>query len=239
MLENTKIYIDKNKEIKSDYKNNIDSIKIAIKENKKNLFLSDEERKDELKALKEDLNNVKKEYKNKKKELQKPISFYIMLFVVIALICGIFGSEIYLMKNHRNYENDYFAFSYNKERIFITDYTEIANMWLVTTGGGLYAPSSILIGYTQDAEDLEVEYALYAMQERLGGTKSEEESEIKASSAYDNYILTLDNGTNYRILSKSIKKKDKILTVLFVNAGDLLEEEQAYLYQVYDTIKLN
>lgn len=238
MLQNTKNYIDKNKELKDVYKNNIDSIKDTIKEIKDDVLFNKEEKQEKLKELKIDLENLKKEYKDKKKELKKPVSFYVMFFIVIALIAGIIGSEIYLIKHHRNYENEYFAFRYNQERIFIDDYTEIANMWLITTGGGLYAPSSILIGYTSDAKDIEVEYALYAMQERLGGTKSDEESEIKASYAYDNYVLTLDNNTSYRILSKSIKKDDKILTILFSNAGDLSDEEQAYLYQIYDTIKL-
>ena len=161
-----------------------------------------------------------------------------MLFICIGLIFGILGSEIYFLKNRMNYNNDYFSFQYNENNIFINDYTEIANMWLISTGGGLYAPSSILIGYTQDAKDIDVEYALYAMQERLGGEKSEEQSEIKAFSAYDNYTLTLDNKLTYRILSKSIKKNDKILTIMFVNAGDLSKQEQADLYQVYNTITL-
>lgn len=238
MLTETKNYIDKTKEFKSLYKNNIDSLKEVIKEKKKDVFLSEADKNKELKELKSELKKLKGQYKKEKKELKKPVSFYILFFACICLLFGIIGSEIYLLKHNRNYENDYFAFRYNENRIFIDDYTEIANMWLVSTGGGLYAPSSILIGYTNDAKELEVEYALYAMQDRLGGEKTEEESEIKAYSAYDNYILTLDNNLTYRILSKSIKKDDKILTVMFVNAGDLSEEEQTYLYQVYDTIKL-
>ncbi len=221
MLEKTRNYIEETKQIKTSYKNDIK----FIKENKNEDF-------------KKKLKDRKEEYKTKMKELKKPVSFYVLFFICIVIIFGILGSEIYLLKHHRNYENDYFAFRYNEERVFIDDYTEIANMWLISVGGGLYAPSSILIGYTENAKDIEVEYALYAMQERLGGEKSEEESQIKAFSAYDNYVLTLDNNLSYRILSKSIKKDDKILTIMFVNAGDLSEEEQTYLYQVYDTIKL-
>lgn len=238
MLAKTKKYIEDTKKLKEDYKKDITSIKETIKIEKAENFFVEENKIESIDELKNNLRKRKKEYRIQKKLIQKPISFYVLFFICIILIFGIIGVEIYLAKYRMNYENDYFAFRYNEDKIFIDDYTEIANMWLISTGGGLYAPSSILIGYNKDAKEIDVEYALYAMQEKLGGEKLEEEVEIKASFAYDNYILTLDNNLTYRILSKGIKKNNKILTVMFVNAGDLSEEEQAYLYQVYDTIKL-
>lgn len=238
MLTNTKQYIEETKKLKENYKDNILKIKETIKEKESQNFFVEEEKIETVEELKKKMKRIKKQYRFERRQLKKPASFYIMLFICIGLIFGILGSEIYFLKNRMNYNNDYFSFQYNENNIFINDYTEIANMWLISTGGGLYAPSSILIGYTQDAKDIDVEYALYAMQERLGGEKSEEQSEIKAFSAYDNYTLTLDNKLTYRILSKSIKKNDKILTIMFVNAGDLSKQEQADLYQVYNTITL-
>lgn len=92
--------------------------------------------------------------------------------------------------------------------------------------------------YTENGSDLDVNQPLLNLQDKFGGEKSDEEKYNTDTYATDDYMLTLDN-LKYKVLSKSYKENNKILTVIFVNAGDLTDKEQKYLYQVYDTTKFN
>ena len=202
-------------------------IKLLYKEKKKNA-------KD-----KKESKTIKKERKKELKNLERPICMKIFILILFFTLIAVLCFEIYYVKHRKNFDNGYFSFRYNQDVIFIDDYTDISNMWVVTTGGGVYAPSLVLIGYIDSGAEMDVKIPLDLMQEEFGGTKSEEETTVTDSFAEDNYILTFEDGNTYKILSKSFKKEDKLLSIMFVNAGDLSEKEQAYLYQVYETISLN
>lgn len=230
-----KEYLKKRKYIHDEYKSSFDTFKQSINDYKNNNDFSKQEKKMYINEIKQDIKNSKKDKKIELKKLEKPIMLKSIILTVLVLLLFLFCFEIYYVRNYKNYNNDYFAFRYNKDMVFINDYTEIANMWVVSTGGGIYAPTMILIGYIDDCKDMAIEEPLYKMQEILGGMKSEESVSLHKDSIHNDYILTINN-LKYRILSKNIKKNNHMLTVMYVNAGDLNDKEQAYLYQVYDTI---
>lgn len=253
LKDNEKKYL---KTLKKDLKILYKKEKLNAKIEKNNIHkmedLSSDDKLKECKKIDDNLKNIKldnkfqiKEQKNKVLQAEPTkIGYYIkkhkiifsilLLFILLSTIVG----KMFYENSKPNYQNDFFSFKYNQEKLFIDDYTSIANMWVVSTGGGIYEPSIILIGYTHYGADLTVDQPLKNLQDEFGGERTDEVIELTENFASDDYILTLDN-LSYKILSKSYKEDSEILTVMYINAGNLTEEEQAYLYQVYKTIKLN
>lgn len=238
------------KDLRKNYKKEKLETKKEIKELKKDN--SNLENKKQIKKLKNDLYNLKQdnkflmeEQKNRVIELEptklgkviKRHKKFISIFLLCLIIILSFSFGIY-ESIRPNYKNDYFSFHYNKSSIYINDYSKVSNMWVVSTGGGIYSPSLIMIGYTTNGANLEVNQPLLNLQEKIGGEKEDEKKSTTSTFASDDYILKLDN-LSYKILSKSYKKNNKILTIIFVNAGELNNKEQKELYQVYKTIQLN
>lgn len=239
------------KDLKKTYKKEKINCKLEKNKIKNNKDLSSNEKIQELKKIDINLKNIKldnkfqiEQQKNRLLESEptkmgyfikkhKFITFIICLFVIIFTTIGFIN-----YKNSKpNYSNEYFSFKYNKDVIFIDDYTSIANMWVISTGGGIYEPTLILIGYTNYGTNLNVYQPLKNLQDEFGGEKSKVIKKVTDNFASEEYLLTLDN-LSYKILSKSYKKDSKILTIMYINAGDLTKQQQTYLYQVYDTIKL-
>lgn len=238
------------KDIKKKYKIEKIETKKEIKKLKKDNSSLDN--KEHIKKLKENLYNIKQdnkflleEQKNRIIELEptklgKVIKTHkkIFSFLLILLFIILFISLSIYEFSKPNYKNDYFSFHFNKDNVYIDDYSDVSNMWIVSTGGGIYSPSLVMIGYTENGSDLDVNQPLLNLQDKFGGEKSDEEKSNTDTYATDDYMLTLDN-LKYKVLSKSYKENNKILTVIFINAGDLTDKEQKYLYQVYDTTKFN
>ena len=219
-----------------------------IKKTKNNEYLTQTEKEDYIKNLKSNYKIIK--YDNQfliedKKEKILQTNFKLIYFLkkqkfltfVISLII-LFMSltfAIYIDENKPNYNNEKFSFKYNEQYVFIDEYLN-KNLWVVSTGGGLYDSTNLMIAYSEN-EETNVEWPLLNFQKMLDGEISNEIKEIKKNKAIYEYILTI-NDLQYRVISKSIKKDDKILAIIYINSGVLSDEYQAYLYQVYDSIKL-
>lgn len=237
------------KKLKIELKRNLKTTKEEYKKEKSYNYNSEnletlDNLKKEIKKKRQENKKLIKEQKMKILELEpirltylikkhKCITFMFSCLLLISMIIGI----IFFQESKHNFENEYFSFKYNKEEIFINDYTSIADMWIVSTGGGVYEPTLIMIGYTEYGNNISVEKPLKNLQDKFGGEKTEEKTKITENFASDDYLLYLDK-LQYKVLSKSYKKDNKILTIMYINAGNLTEEQQADLYQVYDSIKL-
>lgn len=242
-------------ELKKSYKIELKKNKEKIKDIKQIKDLSVEDKKVKIKQTKENLKKIKKENKEtirKQNEIyascypnkitQKIYTNYklnIFISIIVSLVIAfvILGLFAYKKNNDPNYYNGYFSFRYNNEILHIEDFTGTANMWIVSTGGGVESPTFILIGHTSDGKDINVEQPLKNMQNLLSGEISNLDEKTKDDFAYSNYYLTIDD-LKYKISSKSYKKDNSILTIMYVNAGNEKEEYQDYLHQVYRTIKL-
>ena len=164
------------------------------------------------------------------------ISFSILI-ITIGLCTGIlFHSRQETNKN--NYVTENFSFYYDKNLLTLTDYMKSAKMMMITTGGGIYAPTGILVGYTEEGKDLDVSQPLMNMKASFSGTVKDESLDIsKKNEAYLSYTIT-ENKTTYTITSKALKKDNVILSVVYINAGDLKENEAKAFDRTYKSFRL-
>lgn len=246
---------DLKKDLKKSFNTSKKDIKKEIKDIKNDSCLTKEDKNKKIKEcnnklqkikrnniniLNEQYNNYASCYTNKVSQIiysHYKLSCFIAIIMSIILgfiILSIFSYQKY---NKHNYYNRYFSFRYNQENLKIEEITEGVNMWIVSTGGGIQSPSFILIGYTPNGSNIDVEQPLKNMENLLTGDKIDLEEKTKEDFAYRNYYLIIDD-LKYKISSKSFKNDSSILTIMYVNAGNEKDEYQDYLQQVYRTIKL-
>lgn len=160
----------------------------------------------------------------------------IILYILLFILMFLFGYYLNII-HQPNIQTEYYEFRMDKEILYVDNYLKDANTLIISTGGGAYSPTCIMISHSLNCEDLKVEDVLENFAYSFTIEPEKMEKTIKKDFAEYKYVLNI-NEYPYKIMSKSIKYEDKIVCIFYINSGTENKENQQSLYEVYDTFDI-